>query len=89
MDKQKLHQELEKLHAELQEVASADPNDRELFQSLAADIRKLLEQTESETHHYRSLRERLRETIAEVEASHPRTTLRMRQLIDQIAFMGI
>lgn len=89
MDKNKLHRELEELHAELQQVESLDKNDRELFQRLAGDIRRLLEHTETEIHHYRSLSERLREGIAQLEASHPRTTLLMRQVIDQMSFMGI
>ncbi len=89
MDKQKLHRELEQLHAELQQVESPDRNDREMLQKLAGDIRKILEQKETETDNYGSLRERLREAIAQLEASHPRATLLMRQAIDQLAYMGI
>ena len=89
MDKQELHRKLEQLHAELQQVESPDSNDREVLQKLAGDIRKILEQKETETHNYRSLSERLREAIAQLEASHPKATLMMRQVIDQLAFMGI
>ncbi len=89
MDKQEFHRKLEQLHAELQDAAPPDSNDRETMQKLSEDIRKILEQEESETHHYQSLSERLKEAIAQVEASHPRVTLLMRQVIDQLAFMGI
>jgi uncharacterized protein YicC (UPF0701 family) len=89
MDKQKLHRELEQLHAELQQVNSPDSNDREILQKLAGDIQKILEQKEREGHHYGSLSEALREAIAQLEASHPRVTILMRQVIDQLAYMGI
>ena len=89
MDKQKLHRELEQLHAELRQLESPDSNDREMLEKLAGDIRNILEQEETETHNYRSLSERLREAIAQLEASHPKATLMMRQVIDQLAFMGI
>lgn len=39
--------------------------------------------------HYSGLGERLKEAVAHIEASHPELTLRMRQVIDQLAYMGI
>jgi Domain of unknown function (DUF4404) len=89
MDKQKLHRDLERLHTELQQVDSADGADREHLQRLAVDIRNLLEQEGSDTSRYRSLGAPLKEAIAKLEASHPRTTILMRQVIDQLAYMGI
>jgi len=89
MDKEALHRELQQLHAELQRIDTADTNDREMLGKLATDIRRILGQKEIEPDHYRSLRERLREAVAQFEASHPNTTMLMRQLIDQLAYMGI
>jgi uncharacterized protein DUF4404 len=89
MDKEALQRELKQLHAELQRIHTADPNDREMLGKLATDIRRILGQEEIEADHYKSLRERLREAVAQFEASHPSTTMLMRQLIDQLAYMGI
>jgi len=89
MDKQQLREQLEKLHAELQDVESLNEKDRALLQNLASDVREALNREVEHAEHYNSLGERLKETVAEIEASHPRITLLMRQIIDQLAFMGI
>ena len=89
MDKEALHRELKQLHAELQRVDTADTNDREMLEKLATDIWRILGREELDPDHYRSLRERLREAVAQFEASHPRATMLMRELIDQLAYMGI
>ena len=89
MDKQQLREQLEKLHAELQDVESLNEKDRALLQNLASDVREALNREDEPAEHYNSLGERLKETVAEIEASHPRITLLMRQIIDQLAFMGI
>ena len=89
MDKQQLREQLEKLHAELQDVDSLNEKDRALLQNLASDVREALNREGEHAEHYNSLGERLKETVAEIEASHPRITLLMRQIIDQLAFMGI
>ena len=89
MDKQKLRRQLEQLHAELQQVESRDSNEREMLQKLAKDVREILERGEEHTQHYSGLGEQLRESVAQLEASHPRVTMLMRQAIDQLAYMGI
>jgi hypothetical protein len=90
MDKQALREQLAELHAELQQVESLDVNEREMLQNLAKDVQELLRREDDRTpQHYSSLGERLREAVAQVEASHPRATMLMRQVIDQLAYMGI
>jgi hypothetical protein len=90
MDKQTLHGQLEELHAELQQVESIDANEREMLESLARDVQAILNREDNHTQqHYSSLGERLKEAVAQVEASHPRTTMLMRQVIDELAYMGI
>ena len=89
MDKQELREQLEELHAELQGVESLNDDERKLLQNLASDVREALNREDEHAEHYNSLRERLKETVAEIEASHPRITLLMRQIIDQLSFMGI
>lgn len=88
MDKQKLRAQLEELHAELQRVESFNDDDRTMLQRLAKDVREILER-EDDHEHYGHLSDRLREAIAQIEASHPAATRLMRQVIDQLAYMGI
>ena len=89
MDKQTLRGQLEELHAELQQVESLDANEREMLQNLARDVQGALSREDDSTQHYSSLGDRLREAVAQVEASHSRATLLMRQVIDQLAYLGI
>ena len=89
MDKQELHEAIEQLHAELNRVESSDSNQWEILQKVVSDIQKMLARQGQTTEHYRGLGERLREAVAQLEASHPEATLRMRQVIDQLAYMGI
>jgi hypothetical protein len=89
MDKQNLHDRLEQLHREMQEIESIDQNERHTLDQLIADIRKLQEQSEGHTsHEYSRLRDRLKGSVARLEASHPTVTLVMGQVIDQLARWG-
>lgn len=90
MDKQQLHNRLEELHGELQQIESVDEHERQTLQKLMGDIKKLVEAEESDQHSvYDRLGEGLREGIERFEASHPRTTMLMGQMIDALAKMGI
>ena len=90
MDKQQLHTQLEELHAALQQVDSLDTAERETLQRLRADIEALLAQREdAPSQHYKSLAERLREDVEQLEASHPQATLLMGRVIDALANIGI
>ena len=89
MDKQQLHEKLQQLHAELDQVESSSGNQREILQRVASDIKELLARQDEGAEHYRDLGERLKEAVAQLEASHPEATLRIRQMIDQLAYMGI
>ena len=89
MDKQQLHEKLAQLHAELDQVEGADTDQQAILRKVARDIQNLLERKEEGAEHYRDLGERLKEAVAQLGAAHPEATLRMRQVIDQLAFMGI
>jgi len=56
---------------------------------VVSDIQDILARPEGHTEHYRGLNERLKDAVAQLEASHPEATLLMRQVIDQLAYMGI
>ena len=89
MNKQELHEKLQQLHTELNRVESTDTNQREILQKVAADIEDMLLQSGETREHYHGLGERLKEAVAQLEASHPEATLRIRQVIDELAYMGI
>jgi hypothetical protein len=89
MDKEKLHQELERLHAELQQIDSLDDSDREKLSTLGQDIRRILDYRGTDAGHYQGLIDRMRNAVTEIEAANPRTTLLMRQVLDQIAYLGV
>jgi chromosome segregation ATPase len=89
MDRQELRKQLEQLHAELAQVETPDSTEAAMLQHLASDIREILEREEDHAQHYSGLGERLKEAAARLEASHPRATEVMRQVIDQLAYLGI
>jgi len=89
MDKQQLQGHLEELHAELQKVENLDASQQKILTSVARDVQDALEREGDQPHHYSGLRERLSEAVAQLEASHPRATMLMREVIDQLAYLGI
>ena len=89
MNKENLHQELERLHAELEQLDSLEDSDREKLSLLAQDIRRILDYNGTDERHYQSLIDRVRDVVIELEAAHPKTTLLMRQVLEQIAYLGI
>lgn len=88
MNKKQLHEKLQQLHAELDQVECSD-NQRKILQKVASDIQVLLARQDEGAEHYRDLGERLKEAVAQLEASHSEATLRIRQMIDQLAYLGI
>lgn len=89
MDKQQLQGHLEELHAELQQVESPDASQQKIIHSVARDVKEVLGKESDHPEHYVGLSERLSEAVAQLEATHPRTTMLMRQVIDQLAYLGI
>ena len=89
MNREQLREQLEHLQAELKQTDALDPQKRELLLTRANDIEQLLKRDEIEAHHYRSLGERLKEDLAQLEASHPQITLLMRRAIDSLSYLGI
>jgi tRNA C32,U32 (ribose-2'-O)-methylase TrmJ len=89
MDKQQLHEQLEQLHAALHQADFSDNNEREILQKVVSDIQDILARQGDQTEDYRGLGKRLKDAVAQLEAAHPEATLLMRQVIDQLAYMGI
>lgn len=89
MDTEQLRAHLEQLHVELQQSGAVNDSDRELLENLARDVQEILDRGDTNTPAASGLGERLREAIAQLESSHPRITILMGEVIDQLAFLGI
>jgi hypothetical protein len=89
MDKEQLHTTLDQLHGELQQIESVDENERQILQKLMSDIEKLIEADESDQRHVARVDQGLRKGIELLEASHPRATMLMGQVVDALAKIGI
>ena len=90
MDKQQLHSRLQELHGELQQIESVDEGQQQLLQALMSDIKKLTEKGEAAGRDVPDrLGEGLKEGIELFEASHPRATMLMGQVVDALSKMGI
>ena len=86
---QRLRERLEELRAELGRAESTDGREQKMLRGLEADVEGLLGREADHPRQYDGLGERLREAVAQLEASHPKATLLMRQVIDSLAYMGI
>lgn len=73
----------------LNQVELPDSHKRKILKKVASQIQNVLVRQDEGMQHYRCLGEQLKEAVAQIEASHPEATLRMRQVIDQLAYMGI
>lgn len=89
MDHQKLRSDLQKLHSELRATNSLDEEEQGMLRLLESDIAKLLAKEDGDLKPDQDSRERLSEALAQVEASHPRVTLVMRQMVDSLAYLGV
>ena len=90
MDKVEFHHQLEELHEELQQIDSVDARGQQLLETLMSDIEKLINAGERDQEYVsHRLGEGLKDGIELFEASHPRTTMLMGQVIDALSKMGI
>jgi len=87
MDHEKLRSDLGKLHGELRAITSLDEDEQKLLRQLDADIAGVLSSGNLQPDHDSQLR--LGEALAQVELSHPRVTLLMRQMVDSLAYLGV
>lgn len=90
MDNPQLRETLEELHAELERTRSVDEESRQKLQHLMNDIQAILDTSgEVPAHHYESLGDRLRESLEHFEDSHPRLTLSIGKVLDNLAAIGL
>lgn len=89
MDHQKLRSDLRALHVELRAINSVDEEEQRMLRLLESDIEELLARDDDNLKADPDGRQRLSDALAQVEASHPRVTLVMRQMVDSLAYLGI
>jgi len=89
MDHIRLRDDLRKLQGELRATQSTDPREQRMLRQLETDIEELLSRKDDNLRPDPDARERFSEALAQVEASHPRVTLLMRQVVDSLSYLGI
>src|SRR5262245_30279354 len=87
MEEKDLTNLLKQLHTELANTKVVDEQGRELLRTLKADIQSLLESSEDDSDD--SLLERLQDSIDHFEATHPRLTSTLSQLLNALNNAGI
>lgn len=90
-NRRELRENLERLHEELHDARSASSTDRELLAELASDIRRVLDELEESgsAARHQGLKDRLTESIYELEESHPQLVASLRNVVNYLSAMGI
>ncbi|RPI93372.1 MAG: DUF4404 family protein [Chloroflexi bacterium] len=89
MNDQDLRELLEKLHNELERTEAMDESGREKLRHLDADIRSLLKRSGEEAETDESILERLQDSIDHFEATHPRLSLMLSEMMTILSNAGI
>jgi hypothetical protein len=89
MTDQNLRELLEKLHQELEQTEAMDEKGNEMLRHLDADIRSLLKRSGAQTETDEPTLERLQDTIDHFEATHPRLTLMLSEMMTILSNAGI
>ena len=85
MSRERLHKTLATLHAELEDGAHLDDEDRILLETVAGDVQRALDEAEQDE----TLRGRIEQLATEFEARHPRTALLLTEMVETLSRMGI
>ena len=89
MTDQNLRELLEKLHQELEKTEAVDEKGNEMLRHLDADIRNLLKRSGAKAETDESMLERLQDTIDHFEATHPRLTTMLSEMMTILSNAGI
>ncbi len=88
MEQQKLREQLEALHKELEQVNSLDETTRAVLSTLREDIAKLVVEKPATALEHDSLVERMNEAVSHFEADHPKLSMTIQHLLESLARMG-
>jgi len=89
MTDQNLRELLEKLHHELERIESVDEKGNEVLRQLDADIRNLLKRSGAKVETDESMLERLQDSIDHFEATHPRLTMMLSEMMTILNNAGV
>ncbi|MEW5940272.1 MAG: DUF4404 family protein [Chloroflexota bacterium] len=90
MDNQELDKLLERLHEELEGAEHVDDKGRDLLRQLDADIHSLLGQPEAEeANPWMAVARQLKDAINHLEATHPRLTAVLSDMVNSLSNAGI
>ena len=87
MSQEKLEKELEKLRAEIDNLASDDTTSRDKLSQLVTELETLLQSSKEEEDH--GIVDNVREAINHFEAEHPRATAILNDIMVTLSNMGI
>jgi len=89
MDKQRLVNTLEQLHAELSEAERVDPETLKLLRTVTDDIGRLLDKrSEVSPDDVDPVTRSLKDLLLKFEAEHPQLSARIGHVADALAAMG-
>ena len=86
MDPQHLHELLAQLHAELASGEGLDENNRRLLQAVHDDIERI---AVPGSGGHEQVRGRLREAVANFQASHPQLATNLESTMNALSNMGL
>jgi hypothetical protein len=92
MKQDEFRERLAALHRELDGVDTVDAETRALLQQLASDIRPIIEPSEghaTDAKHAASLKERLAQSVVQVEGTHPKLARTLSDLVDTMVFYNL
>jgi hypothetical protein len=90
MDKAKLVETLQQLHAELSNRESVEPDTLALMRTVTEDIDRLTDQeAEAEIDDSDPVSSGLRNLVLKFEADHPKLSIAVGKVADALAAMGI
>jgi hypothetical protein len=89
MNDQNLHELLEKLERQMEQMEVTDEAGRERMRHLEADIRRLRERTGEDEEGDEPMLERFQESIDHFETSHPELTMMISQMMTILSNAGI
>ena len=89
MTDQNLHELLEKLQSELDQIEVTDEADRERLRHLEADIRSLRERSDEQEETDDSMLERFQDSVDHFGTSHPEFTMMISQMMTILSNAGI
>ncbi|MDT9546958.1 MAG: DUF4404 family protein [Chlorobium sp.] len=91
MEQEKLREQLEALHHELEKVDCIDDTTARILSTLRDDIRNIGDKQAENcpTAEDEPLMERMSDAVGHFEADHPKLSMTIKHLLDSLANMGL